>query len=133
MKALALLVLAACLIAFANASVSDSLQAFSPPSLAPHMRGARHWTLVSERHVNPLTVVNWRIYLQLRNGAELADLALRVADPTSADYGKLVDLPFINEHFTPLQEQVDRVLAWVHASGSEHSVDSIPQGKQYVS
>ena len=105
---------------------------FSAPSLHPAMRGSQHWVLSTERDVQPTATVFWRVYLKLRNLAELESLSLRLADPTSPEYGQLVDLEYIHARFTPLQDQVDAVLSWVQSHSAAHEVVQIPAGRQYI-
>ncbi|HEX7738038.1 MAG TPA: S53 family peptidase [Marmoricola sp.] len=61
--------------------------------------------------------IQFGVLLKMRNQTAADDLARRVSDPASADYGKYLTSAQFRAQFAPTQQQVSAVRSWLHAQG----------------
>src|SRR3989338_2657307 len=129
MKAIIALVLCALMLTVTASSLRS--KSFQHPTIEGR---EEHWRIQTTDEKLLETKVTWRVYLKLRNTAELAALSYAVADPTSPQYGQMVTLDFIRERFNPTQSQVDRTLSWIQSANgiAKHEILEIPEGREYI-
>ena len=103
----------------AGASARSALHGSVPP-----------WATAANRAgvANPNDAVNFRVYLNLRDGAEA--FALSVSDPRSKSYGRYLTPDAFNARFAPSATDVSAVSAWLQSQGL--TVDYVPSNNHYV-
>jgi subtilase family serine protease len=123
-------VLATAALVAGSAGLASTAQAQSARHTLAGSKPA--WATTSHRHgaASAGTPVEFRVYLDWRNGAAAAAYARAVSTPGSTSYGKFLTPAQFKARYAPAASTVDGVRSWLRAQGFR--VGHVPANNKYV-